>query len=128
MATHASILSWRIPWTEEPGGLQSMGMQRVGHDWVTNTNTHTHIVTVLFCCCCHCSSCAMQLSWYSSLVEAHTWAPDRKAWSPNLWTTREFLITLLWNRSLHLFVLQNWKHIPITCPIKQQLLFSSLFL
>ena len=32
MATHSSILSWRIPWTEEPGGLQSMGSQRVGHD------------------------------------------------------------------------------------------------
>ena len=32
MATHSSILSWKIPWTEEPGGLQSMGSQRAGHD------------------------------------------------------------------------------------------------
>ena len=32
MATHSSILAWRIPWTEEPGRLQSMGLQRVGHD------------------------------------------------------------------------------------------------
>ena len=32
MATHSSILAWRIPWTEEPGGLQSMGSQRVGHN------------------------------------------------------------------------------------------------
>ena len=32
MASHSSILAWRIPWTEEPGGLQSMGSQRVGHD------------------------------------------------------------------------------------------------
>ena len=32
MATHSSILAWRIPWTEEPGGLQSTGSQRVGHD------------------------------------------------------------------------------------------------
>ena len=32
MATHSSILAWRIPWTEEPAGLQSMGLQRVGHD------------------------------------------------------------------------------------------------
>ena len=31
MATHSSILAWRIPWTEEPGGLQSMGSQRAGH-------------------------------------------------------------------------------------------------
>ena len=33
MATHSSVLAWRIPWTEEPGGLQSMGSQRFGHDW-----------------------------------------------------------------------------------------------
>ena len=32
IATHSSILAWRIPWTEEPGGLQSIGSQRVGHD------------------------------------------------------------------------------------------------
>ena len=38
MATHFSMLAWRIPWTEEPGGLQSMGSQKVGHDWVTNTH------------------------------------------------------------------------------------------
>ena len=37
MATLSSILAWRIPWTEESGGLQSMESQRVGHDWVTNT-------------------------------------------------------------------------------------------
>ena len=40
MATHSSILAWRIPWTEEPGGLQSMGSHRVRHDWRLNTNTH----------------------------------------------------------------------------------------
>ena len=44
-ATHSSILAWRIPWSEEPGGLQSMGSQRVGHDWATKqqqwfTNYH----------------------------------------------------------------------------------------
>ena len=38
MATHSSILAWRIPWTEEPGGLRSTGLQRVGHDCVTNTS------------------------------------------------------------------------------------------
>ena len=35
MATHSSNLAWKIPWTEEPGGLQSMGSQRVGHDSAT---------------------------------------------------------------------------------------------
>ena len=33
MAIHSSILAWRIPWTEEAGGLQSMGLKRTGHDW-----------------------------------------------------------------------------------------------
>ena len=39
MATHSSVLAGRIPWTEEPGGLQSTGSQRVGNDWATNTST-----------------------------------------------------------------------------------------
>ena len=39
MATHSSVLAWRIPRTEEPGGLQSMGSRRVGHDWETVTFT-----------------------------------------------------------------------------------------
>ena len=47
MATHHSILAWKIPWTEELSGLQSMGLQRVGHDWARAhmwalTHTHTH--------------------------------------------------------------------------------------
>ena len=37
MAIYSSIHPWRIPWTEEPGRLQSMGSQRVGHDWATFT-------------------------------------------------------------------------------------------
>ena len=37
MATHSSLLAGKIPWTEEPGRLQSMGLQRVGYDWVTLT-------------------------------------------------------------------------------------------
>ena len=39
VATHFSNLAWSIPWTEEPGGVQSMGSQRVGHDWATFTHT-----------------------------------------------------------------------------------------
>ena len=39
MATHSSTLAWRTPWTEEPGGLQSMGSQRVRHTQTTNTFT-----------------------------------------------------------------------------------------
>ena len=42
-ATHSSILAWRIPWTEKPGRLQSMELQRVGHDW--HDLAHTHLIT-----------------------------------------------------------------------------------
>ena len=45
MATHSSILAWRIPWTEEPSGLQSTGSQRVGHDWVTSRSQPNCLVS-----------------------------------------------------------------------------------
>ena len=45
MATHSSILAWEIPWREEPGRLQSMGSQRVGH---TEATKHTHMFTDAF--------------------------------------------------------------------------------
>ena len=54
MAPHSSILAWKIPWTEEPRGLQSMRSQSAGHDWAqacarthrhTDTHTHTHTYT-----------------------------------------------------------------------------------
>ena len=49
MVTHSNILAWEIPWTEEPGGLQSVGSQRFGHDLVTkHTYTHTHTYTYIF--------------------------------------------------------------------------------
>ena len=40
MATHSSVLAWRIPWTEEPGGVQSLGSQRVRHDWASKHPQH----------------------------------------------------------------------------------------
>ena len=48
MATHSSILAWEIPWTEEPGGLQSMGSQRVGHDFMINTHWAVRLSFWLF--------------------------------------------------------------------------------
>ena len=39
MVTHSTVLAWRIPWTEEPGGLSAMGLQRVGHDRMTDHHT-----------------------------------------------------------------------------------------
>ena len=55
MATHFSILAWRIPWTEEPGRLQFMGSQRVRHDWVTELNWIDVVINVSllvsYACC-----------------------------------------------------------------------------
>ena len=47
IATQSSLLAWRNPWTEKPCGLQSMGLQRVGHDWVTNT--HVIMISGTWC-------------------------------------------------------------------------------
>ena len=49
VATHSSVLAWRIPWTEEPGGLQSMGSQRVRHGWSDLAHMHTRFTEHLLC-------------------------------------------------------------------------------
>ena len=48
IATHSGFLAWKIPWMEEPGGLQSMGSQRVGHDRATSTCTYLHYLHYYF--------------------------------------------------------------------------------
>ena len=53
MAPHSSTLAWKIPWTEEPGGLQSLGSQRVRHDWATSFFFFLY-------CSCHCAGPAPQ--------------------------------------------------------------------
>ena len=64
MATHSSILTWRIPWTEEPGGLQSTGSWRVRQDWATNTFT--------FICVIHAVSRAFLQGW-NKVLTLGTW-------------------------------------------------------
>ena len=59
MAIHSNILAWKIPWTEEPGGLQSLGSQRVGHDWVTK-----HTQTKL-------ANCIKQVAFAMCLILPH---------------------------------------------------------
>ena len=49
MANHSSILAWRIPWTEEPGRLQSMGSQGVGHKWATSLSLFTFMHWIRKC-------------------------------------------------------------------------------
>ena len=50
MATHSSTLAWKIPWTEEPGRLQSMGSQTVGHDLVTSLSFPSHTRLISYRC------------------------------------------------------------------------------
>ena len=62
IATHCSILAWRIPWTEKLGWLQSMWSQRVGHNWATNAKTlHTHIYVCIHIYTCMLSCCHVQI-------------------------------------------------------------------
>ena len=58
-ATHSSILTWRIPWTEEPGGLQSIGLQKVGHDWSNLACIQIYILEYVYAL----FSFAVQNSW-----------------------------------------------------------------
>ena len=78
MATHSSILAWRIPWTKEPGRLQSKGSQRVRQDWATNT--FTFIVFPVVICGCK--------SW--TLKKVEHWRTD----AFTLWCWRRFLSPL----------------------------------
>ena len=77
MATHSSILAWKIPWTQKPGMLQSMGSERIRHDWVTNILslidslscvTRVQLAKIDQCWCdCFIISLPDQNSFYSGL-------------------------------------------------------------
>ena len=55
MTTHSNILGWRILWTKEPNGIQSMGWQRVGHDWSNLAHSIHGMSSVYFCVCIYLS-------------------------------------------------------------------------
>ena len=59
IATHSSIVSWRIPWTEEPGGLRSIGSHRVIHDWATNIFISHFHGCMLICLLVYISICCL---------------------------------------------------------------------
>ena len=77
MATHSSTLAWKIPWMEEPGGLQSMGSLRVGHDWATSLSLFTFMhwgrkwqPTPVFL--------PGEFQWRGSLVGCHLWVAQSR--------------------------------------------------
>ena len=64
--THSIILAWRIPWTKEPGGLQSMRSQRVGHNWASFTSLHAVAIPLVGPTGCHVPT--ISLSWVHPLL------------------------------------------------------------
>ena len=87
MATHSSILVWRIPWTEEPGRLQSMGLQRVRHNWVTNTHSFTHTHT-------HTQTHTCLVNWRTEFWICICLTPKPRCFSPQYGTSK---ILLIWH-------------------------------
>ena len=80
MTTHSSILAWRIPRSEEPGRLQSMGLQRVGHDWATKhactyTCSHTHVwhMYIHTQLCIQCTRQNVEWPFYFSSICSPYW-------------------------------------------------------
>ena len=106
MATHSSILAWRIPWTEEPGGLQSIGSQRVGHNWSDLACVHVLLSVSTFIIpsfknfiflfyffmfrLCR-TACGILVSW----LGMEPLSPAVEAQRLNCYTTREVWGTLL---------------------------------
>ena len=86
MAPHSSTLAWKIPWAEEPGGLQSMGSHRVGHDWSDSSSssrefsgsTLAKTCIMIFCCSCYIFSDRVHTDWH------HSWPQDSFTFPPNV--------------------------------------------
>ena len=76
MATHSNILARRIPWTEEPGKLQSMGLQRVRHDWATN-------IFISWMCC---STMSRSVSGIKTIPCAQHFQPGNQEREPTTWS------------------------------------------
>ena len=116
MATHSSIRAWRIPWTEEPGGLQSTGSQRVGYNWATNTHTQY-------------SNCIINTSPSSIALLSHS-TPKRINCS-----CKEILLLYFWSeywllpsKKSILFLLTSWRYLlPFLSPHQWKSFLQVLF-
>ena len=82
MAPHSSTLAWKIPWTEEPGGLQSMGSRRVGHDWVSSLSLFTFM--------------HWRRKWQPTLVSCLENPRDRRAWWAAIYGVAQSQTRLKW--------------------------------
>ena len=83
MATHSSILAWRVAWTEESGRLRSTGSQRVGHDWATNR--HTKMVNMA-------GYLSLLTSWAKIRPDVHCLEMEQRLWKRNGTVGFSFLV------------------------------------
>ena len=118
MATHSSILAWRIPWTEEPGRLQSTGLQRVRRDWATSLSKiqrNAFCLNIHYVCIIECTS---QAYFFSFIFIS--WRPRFQKWYrlKNKMGERENKNTInIQNKSTCKFInlLQlEWEYIKVT--------------
>ena len=115
MATHSSILAWRIPWTEEPGGIQFMGSQRVGHNWVTNPSTF-HLTLPY---CSHSDS-HLESQWRAHTLPRGLWpCLVKRGTGTPLWLTMMggYRNSWPWRSHFQQGPPAPMKHIPVLCPI-----------
>ena len=122
MATHSSILAWRIPWTEEPGGLQSIGSHRVGHDW--SDLACTHVVNYEASPAPRIKDCPALVCPFQTLRQDPRWdSPATPASSPH---PSQLHSVLLWSVGQTFC----WYHLPtgsgLTCKRVQDLLQISI--
>ena len=112
MATHSNIIAWKIPWSEEPGGLQSIGSQKIRHNWVTEHTGHTSLVSdeqsitvfFFFFSFADLINNSLQCSNFSNnLSNLHTW---REKWVFSaIFTEERNRISLRWRAWLYIL----WK-------------------
>ena len=115
MATHSCILAWRIPWTEETGGLQSTGLQRIRHDWVTTLSfsTNIHLARCSAFVCAHLQFVIYStrsknshllkwgLAWSLRNPQKQPWVwCDQRTFTVTLWEALWGLVSTWGNRSL----------------------------
>ena len=92
MATHSSVLAWRIPWTEKPDGLQSIGSQRVRYDWSNLAHTHRNLWMWPYLETVFADVTRMRLSWMRVGPKFNDWHTHRK--------------TVMWTKA------EIWSHAP----------------
>ena len=124
MATHSSILAWRIPWTKKPGRLQSMGSQRVGHDWATGTHS------LMMYVCVSAKSLQSDPLWLYGAQQAplSTDSPG-KTTGVGCHVLLHGIFPTQGSNSCLLFLL-HWRadSLPLAAPVKSRLCGSSIFI